>query len=74
MYVLEYLIYHLRPFGVDSSAVAAFGPKDMSMLEKAYSMAVLNMGADDAFKKDLKDVPALIAGESPTALNDTASG
>ncbi|KAH7722582.1 glycoprotein-N-acetylgalactosamine 3-beta-galactosyltransferase 1 [Aphelenchoides avenae] len=74
MYVLEYLIYHLRPFGVDSSSVAAFGPKDMSMLEKAYSMAVLNMGADDAFKKDLKDVPTLLAGESPMAMNDTASG
>ncbi|KAK6102580.1 Fringe-like family protein [Brugia pahangi] len=44
MYVLEYLIYHLRPFGItkkmDSQTVAA-----------AYHLAVENMGPDDVFKK-----------------------
>ncbi|EFO23066.2 glycoprotein-N-acetylgalactosamine 3-beta-galactosyltransferase 1 [Loa loa] len=42
MYVLEYLIYHLRPFGITKNS--------LSVIE-AYRLAVKNMGPDDVFKK-----------------------
>jgi hypothetical protein len=41
MYVLEYLVYHLRPFGVDTSSLEKFGDKDIPLMTKAYMMAVL---------------------------------
>ncbi|VDN55125.1 unnamed protein product [Dracunculus medinensis] len=49
MYVLEYLIYHLRPFGISK-----LGSGNMSIdMSNAYRLAVLNMGKDDVFKKPL---------------------
>jgi hypothetical protein len=60
MYVLEYLIYHLQPFAVDSTSIAAFGSEDAPLVEKAYAMAILNMGTDDVFKKNLTHLPYLL--------------
>uniref|UniRef100_A0A158R5Q8 Glycoprotein-N-acetylgalactosamine 3-beta-galactosyltransferase 1 n=1 Tax=Syphacia muris TaxID=451379 RepID=A0A158R5Q8_9BILA len=47
MYVLEYLIYHLKPFGVITKLNQSNGK---CPLEMAYNMALANMGADDSFK------------------------
>lgn len=60
MYVLEYLIYHLRPFGVDTSSIERFGGKDINLMSKAYLMSIQNMGQDDAFKKTENDLLALV--------------
>ncbi|VDK50435.1 unnamed protein product [Anisakis simplex] len=49
MYVLEYLIYHLRPFGRSRNINLSMVPDDD--LKAAYQLAVANMGADDVFKK-----------------------
>lgn len=67
MYVLEYMVYHLRPFGLDHSAITQFGPKEMPLLDKAYAMAIRNMGADDVFKKTENDLSGLLSreGEKP---------
>ncbi|CAJ0578693.1 unnamed protein product, partial [Mesorhabditis spiculigera] len=51
MYVLEYLIYHLKPFGVDRPLTARPG---QSLLEAAYQAARSNMGADDVFRNSTK--------------------
>uniref|UniRef100_A0A1I8ACB7 Glycoprotein-N-acetylgalactosamine 3-beta-galactosyltransferase 1 n=1 Tax=Steinernema glaseri TaxID=37863 RepID=A0A1I8ACB7_9BILA len=45
MYVLEYLIYHLRPFGISPPQFSG------DAMKLAYREAVANMGADDVFKK-----------------------
>jgi len=60
MYVLEYLVYHLRPFGVDTSTLEKFGGKDVPLLSKAYMMAIQNMGSDDVFKKKESDLLSLV--------------
>jgi hypothetical protein len=60
MYVLEYLIYHLKPFGVDTSSLEKFGPNEMPLMSKAYLMAIQNMGQDDAFKKQDSDLLSLV--------------
>ncbi|KAL4003755.1 Glycoprotein-N-acetylgalactosamine 3-beta-galactosyltransferase 1 domain protein [Acanthocheilonema viteae] len=46
MYVLEYLVYHLRPFGITKRL------NSQSMVA-AYHLAVNNMGPDDVFRKVL---------------------
>ncbi|KAI6200904.1 N-acetylgalactosaminide beta-1,3-galactosyltransferase [Aphelenchoides besseyi] len=61
MYVLEYMIYHLRPFGMDSSLVEKLGPPEMPLMNKAYLAAIQNMGADDQFKKQEKDLNSLLS-------------
>ncbi|VDK29048.1 unnamed protein product [Gongylonema pulchrum] len=55
MYALEYLIYHLRPFGKllffrISSGINLLSKSD-SKLAAAYRLAVKNMGEDDVFRK-----------------------
>ena len=63
-YVLEYLIYHLRPFGRETHLLklATDGDKlkndpatkaaaNRPLLRLAYQLAIKNMGADDSFKK-----------------------
>ncbi|TKR68653.1 hypothetical protein L596_030902 [Steinernema carpocapsae] len=45
MYVLEYLIYHLRAFGIASPHASG------DEIKAAYEAAISNMGADDVFKK-----------------------
>ncbi|KAI1729915.1 fringe-like domain-containing protein [Ditylenchus destructor] len=59
MYVLEYLIYHLRPFGVDTPFSQTSG-ENKAKLEEAYAMAISNMGGDDAFKKNSTDLFSLL--------------
>ncbi|KAI6222361.1 N-acetylgalactosaminide beta-1,3-galactosyltransferase [Aphelenchoides fujianensis] len=61
MYVLEYMVYHLRPFGFDSSVVEKIGPKDMPLMSKAYLAAIQNMGGDDVFKKKEGDLSTLLS-------------
>ena len=68
---LEYLIYHLRPFGVDTSELRGIGGADMSLLSRAYLAAVRNQGADDAFKKTEKDVPSLASAADAAATSNT---
>lgn len=60
MYVLEYLVYHLKPFGVDTSALEKFGPKEMPLMSKAYLMSIQNMGQDDVFRKKDSDLLSLV--------------
>uniref|UniRef100_A0A0M3I8G9 Glycoprotein-N-acetylgalactosamine 3-beta-galactosyltransferase 1 n=1 Tax=Ascaris lumbricoides TaxID=6252 RepID=A0A0M3I8G9_ASCLU len=57
MYVLEYLIYHLRPFGV--ARTVKLSSVNDSELKAAYRLAVANMGADDVFKKSLTNLTDL---------------
>uniref|UniRef100_A0A0K0DH74 Glycoprotein-N-acetylgalactosamine 3-beta-galactosyltransferase 1 n=1 Tax=Angiostrongylus cantonensis TaxID=6313 RepID=A0A0K0DH74_ANGCA len=47
MYVLEYLIYHLKPFGVDRSLRVG---SNETKLEAAYALARLAMGPDDVYR------------------------
>jgi hypothetical protein len=54
------MVYHLRPFGVETSSVQSFGPKDLPLLTKAYMMAIQNQGSNDAFKKTDKDLLSLV--------------
>lgn len=58
MYVLEYLIYHLKPFGVDR-ALRLISPDDSEMAA-AYRSAIQNMGADDVFKKSLENATIIL--------------
>ncbi|CAI4231267.1 unnamed protein product [Auanema sp. JU1783] len=51
MYALEYLIYHLKPFGVDRSLKIG---RNESLVQAAYMSARRSMGEDDAFKSDIK--------------------
>lgn len=62
MYVLEYLIYHLRPYGAQSSQnlLQASTNNTKSLLKAAYEAAILNMGADDVFKKNVTDIDRLM--------------
>uniref|UniRef100_A0AC35G8Z8 N-acetylgalactosaminide beta-1,3-galactosyltransferase n=1 Tax=Panagrolaimus sp. PS1159 TaxID=55785 RepID=A0AC35G8Z8_9BILA len=53
MYVLEYLIYHLRPFGINS--IKREKTNSSELLKAAYEMSIANMGADDVFKKGFGD-------------------
>uniref|UniRef100_A0A1I7RZ97 Glycoprotein-N-acetylgalactosamine 3-beta-galactosyltransferase 1 n=1 Tax=Bursaphelenchus xylophilus TaxID=6326 RepID=A0A1I7RZ97_BURXY len=68
MYVLEYLVYHLRPFGLDPTTVQSFGPKEMPLLDKAYLMSIQSMGADDVFKKTDKDLSSLLTKTSEAEI------
>uniref|UniRef100_A0A7E4UW09 Glycoprotein-N-acetylgalactosamine 3-beta-galactosyltransferase 1 n=1 Tax=Panagrellus redivivus TaxID=6233 RepID=A0A7E4UW09_PANRE len=82
MYVLEYLIYHLRPFGSDTSLAAIRRHKTNStdLLKAAYALSIANMGNDDAFKKESKDLSTLLglaertAKDTDTQLIDNAAG
>ncbi|CAJ0599461.1 unnamed protein product [Cylicocyclus nassatus] len=47
MYALEYLIYHLKPFGIDRSL--RIGTNE-TILHAAYSSARLAMGPDDVYR------------------------
>uniref|UniRef100_A0AC34F5C0 N-acetylgalactosaminide beta-1,3-galactosyltransferase n=1 Tax=Panagrolaimus sp. ES5 TaxID=591445 RepID=A0AC34F5C0_9BILA len=60
MYVLEYLIYHLRPFGTGSPLDSIQKSNSSNLLKAAYEMSISNMGPDDAFKKKVEDVDSLI--------------
>uniref|UniRef100_A0A0N5A5H5 Glycoprotein-N-acetylgalactosamine 3-beta-galactosyltransferase 1 n=1 Tax=Parastrongyloides trichosuri TaxID=131310 RepID=A0A0N5A5H5_PARTI len=68
MYELEYLIYHLKPFGIISPLAESLILKDNDenkdeieekLIKNAYSMAVLTEGKDDAFHKKLDDIEKL---------------
>uniref|UniRef100_A0A0K0F5J3 Glycoprotein-N-acetylgalactosamine 3-beta-galactosyltransferase 1 n=1 Tax=Strongyloides venezuelensis TaxID=75913 RepID=A0A0K0F5J3_STRVS len=72
MYELEYLIYHLKPFGVISSLAEKFilegrGDKineiEKKMLTTAYEMSILTEGKDDFFPKTLDDLDKLISNK-----------
>jgi len=65
MYVLEYLIYHLRPFGADTSLDVLKRSKYSSdkLIKAAYAMSISNMGADDVFKKKLDDLDSLMKAQ-----------
>lgn len=61
MYVLEYLIYHLRPFGVQSSMQSLIPSYNNSnLIKSAYESAIQNMGNDDVFKKNVSDIDKLL--------------
>jgi hypothetical protein len=62
MYVLEYFIYHLRPYGVDILFNTSGLTKDEynKRLEETYIKAITNMGPDDVFKKNATDVAKLL--------------
>ncbi|CAI5446107.1 unnamed protein product [Caenorhabditis angaria] len=47
MYVLEYLIYHLKPFGIDRSFKIA---RNETLLHTAYLISRSERGQDDAFR------------------------
>lgn len=64
MYVLEYLIYHLRPFGV-SSRLNLETVNDTKM-SAAYRLAVSNMGADDMFRKKVTANRTVVQAERVT--------
>lgn len=70
MYVMEYLIYHLRPFGI-ARTVQVRAPED-SELMAAYRMAIENVGADDVFKKSPTDpVDLTIKDSSKERISDS---
>lgn len=58
MYVLEYHLYHLRPFGQDEARVARSGSKDTPLLQKAFGLAVESMEEEE--KKTQADVKTLL--------------
>ncbi|KAK6045165.1 hypothetical protein COOONC_17330 [Cooperia oncophora] len=47
MYALEYLIYHLKPFGVDRSLKIG---SNETVLQAAYASARREMGPDDVYR------------------------
>lgn len=53
MYILEYIIYHIRPY---NNKQILF---DSNTLLHAYEESILNMGSDDAFKKNKSDATLL---------------
>ncbi len=60
MYMLEYLIYHLQPYGINSRFIATDGSSidhqvmdEMAVVKAAWKSATLNMGPDDVFRKML---------------------
>ncbi|CAL2036427.1 unnamed protein product [Caenorhabditis brenneri] len=53
MYVLEYLIYHLKPFGIDRAIRV---PKNDTIIHTAYSISRSERGQDDAFR-DRPEIP-----------------
>uniref|UniRef100_A0AC35TJL0 N-acetylgalactosaminide beta-1,3-galactosyltransferase n=1 Tax=Rhabditophanes sp. KR3021 TaxID=114890 RepID=A0AC35TJL0_9BILA len=68
MYVLEYLIYHLKPFGIESTLSEKFILKgrehekeliEDEMVDAAFEFSVLNMGKNDTFTKTLEDIGKL---------------
>lgn len=61
MYVLEYLIYHIKVYGVDSR-------KDFKISD-AYRSAIKNMGTDDVFKKNETDFSKLLGFQNWYAHN-----
>lgn len=78
MYVLEYMIYHLRPFGRETHLLKSVkdeeklrnDPKARSeanrpLLRVAYQLAIKNMGADDSFKKSESDLSKLLGRLKP---------
>jgi len=73
MYVLEYLIYHLRPFGLGSYLASNRGSSKTAMLREAWQSAVGNMGADDVFKKSLNDTLLFSLFLSPANSTSLAS-
>ncbi|KAI1707687.1 fringe-like domain-containing protein [Ditylenchus destructor] len=60
MYIFEYLIYHLTPFGLDTvignypedNYAKAAGPK----IREAVMSAIENQGEDDVFRKNMTDL------------------
>ena len=65
MYVLEYLIYHLRPYGLDQPSAARLANSTLA-LRQAYSDAIANMGDDDVFKKNESHIDALLRVSNTT--------
>uniref|UniRef100_A0A914Z243 Uncharacterized protein n=1 Tax=Panagrolaimus superbus TaxID=310955 RepID=A0A914Z243_9BILA len=66
MYVLEYMIYHLRPFGTGTSvdSVQRYKTNSSDLLKTAYEMSISNMGPDDVFKKKVEDAEKLMNEQS----------
>jgi hypothetical protein len=75
---MEYLIYHLRPFGINARVTidgsqhkGGDGALDDITLV-AWRSAVRNMGADDAFQKMLNDSSSILYDDnSSSATNGT---
>ncbi|CEF66519.1 Glycoprotein-N-acetylgalactosamine 3-beta-galactosyltransferase 1 [Strongyloides ratti] len=75
MYELEYLIYHLKPFGMVPSLAEKFilegydqkiNELEDKMINAAYEMSILTEGKDDAFPKTLDNLKSLMNEKANT--------
>jgi glycoprotein-N-acetylgalactosamine 3-beta-galactosyltransferase len=76
MHVLEYFIYHLRPFGLSAYLVASEAVNSrLNLLRSAWQSAVSNMGTDDVFKKSLNDTLlfALLSSSSNNSSGEVSN-
>ncbi|KAL3105854.1 hypothetical protein niasHT_026629 [Heterodera trifolii] len=57
MYALEYLVYHLQPFGNEIEFKDKSGKNSGGIiLRNAYKLAIQNIGADDVFKNNANPI------------------
>ena len=85
MYVMEYLIYHLRPYGIDSTLRAAQADQQLVEGEQKQNSSVIEhqkdsngdtKAADPSDKDSAAEAPSDVAEKKPTdqEISDSKKG